>query len=68
MVRQEETDCKVAVMAAQDFASAARLEHEAMSLGVRLKLKDGSLPPEEAYWWARILAEDAGSVPAGCPR
>lgn len=33
-------------------------EWEVMCQALREMLLDGSLPPDEAYWWTRIIAEE----------
>ena len=34
-------------------------EHDALAETICARLRDGSLPPDEAYWWTRILVEGA---------
>jgi hypothetical protein len=34
-------------------------EHEVLADTICARLRDGSLPPDEAYWWTRILVEAA---------
>jgi hypothetical protein len=44
-----------------DFTLEAQTEFETICDRVCARLRDGSLPPEEAYWWTRILFQEAVS-------
>jgi hypothetical protein len=39
-------------------------ECEAMWQALRERLLSGSLPPDDAYWWTRIIAEEVGGFDA----
>ena len=43
----------------RDVAADLQREHDVMADVICARLLDGSLPPDEAYWWTRILAEGA---------
>jgi hypothetical protein len=42
-----------------DFSLEAQAEFEAICDKVCVRLREGSLPPDEAYWWTRILFQEA---------
>jgi hypothetical protein len=41
-----------------DFALEAQAEFETICDTVCARIRNGSLPPDEAYWWTRILFEE----------
>jgi hypothetical protein len=42
-----------------EFSAHAHAEFDALSRAVCEGLRDGNLPPDEAYWWTRILFSEA---------
>ena len=58
MVRQEESDIATTTGLRDAMADVHR-EHDALAERICARLRDGSLPPDEAYWWTRILVEGA---------
>ena len=42
-----------------DFHTHAHAEYDALCSTIERRLRDGSLPPNEAYWWARIICGEA---------
>jgi len=64
MVRQEESDLE-SVSMVRDFRAEVDTEHDALADAVCARIREGSLPPDEAYWWARILVEGAIARLAG---
>jgi hypothetical protein len=51
---------EIALRTSQRDATADVLaEHDALAETICARLRDGSLPPDEAYWWTRILVEGA---------
>jgi hypothetical protein len=42
-----------------DFHAHAHAEHDALCAAIVERLRDGSLPPDEAYWWTRIACSAA---------
>jgi hypothetical protein len=44
---------------AQDIAAYRRRAFDALALGVSQMVMCRTLPPDDAYWWARVLAHDA---------
>jgi hypothetical protein len=34
-------------------------EFRSLSAALVQRLKDGSMPPDDAYWWARVLCSEA---------
>jgi hypothetical protein len=37
----------------------AREEFDALACSLCRRVKEGSLPPDDAYWWVRMLCSDA---------
>ncbi len=37
----------------------AEEEFEAISNLICLRIQDGTMPPDDAYWWTRVLVADA---------
>lgn len=37
----------------------AEEEFDAVSHLICLRIQDGSMPPDDAYWWTRVLVADA---------
>ena len=37
----------------------AEEEFDAVSQLICLRIQDGSMPPDDAYWWTRVLVADA---------
>jgi hypothetical protein len=45
-----------------DFAHRRAVEFDRLCDVLRERLLDGSLPPDDAYWWARIAIEEAAGA------
>lgn len=62
MPRHEELTVDVGtVLRAQNFHEESQAEFEALRDAVCARLRRGALPPDDAYWWARILASEAAA-------
>jgi hypothetical protein len=44
---------------AEQFHAYAHAEFEALCSALTRRLQNGALPPDEAYWWTRILFAEA---------
>jgi hypothetical protein len=46
---------------AYDPRARAQAEYEVISEALSRRLMEGSLPPNEAYWWTRVLLWEAAA-------
>jgi hypothetical protein len=42
-----------------DFHAHAHAEYDALCGSLTRRLREGTLPPDEAYWWTRIVCSAA---------
>lgn len=52
----------------QDYQLRAQAETDAICEALIARLREGTLPPDEAYWWTRIALSDViARLADGCP-
>lgn len=49
-----------------DFHAHAHAEYDALAATFMERLRAGLLPPDEAYWWARIVCTEAEKLSEWC--
>jgi hypothetical protein len=59
MAQQEMIDAGGSPIQRRDFQVFAQAEYESLCETIAERLTTDSLPPDEAYWWTRILTAEA---------
>lgn len=59
MATQYIVDSSVVSERQHDYHAHAHAEYAALCTSIRDRLRSGTLPADEAYWWARILCDEA---------
>ena len=59
MAHQQLVDAGFIEEPVHDFHAHAHAEFDALCTTIGQRLLDGSLPPNDAYWWARIICTEA---------
>lgn len=59
MLHRDSLETNPGTLESREFEAAALAEHDAICAAFVKKVRANQVPPDEAFWWARILMSEA---------